>query len=201
MGAGMKARQNTAANYNLAKLNVLVVDDNKHMLTVVKTILTALGVRNVRTVVDAADAFKEMRTLPADIVITDWMMSPVDGLDFVRLLRNAKDTPNPYVPIIMLTGHTEMHRVLEARDAGVTEFLAKPISAHALYGRIVTIVEHPRPFVRTKIYFGPCRRRHQKDAYKGTMRRSDDEIAAALTEDDIDRILNPAPAAGEPAKG
>jgi len=180
---------------------VLVVDDNKHMLTVVKTILTALGVRNVRTVVDAADAFKEMRTLPADIVITDWMMSPVDGLDFVRLLRNAKDTPNPYVPIIMLTGHTEMHRVLEARDAGVTEFLAKPISAHALYGRIVTIVEHPRPFVRTKIYFGPCRRRHQKDAYKGTMRRSDDEIAAALTEDDIDRILNPAPAAGEPAKG
>jgi DNA-binding NtrC family response regulator len=62
---------------------------------------------------------------------------------------------NPYVPIIMLTGHSEKKRVIPARDAGVTEFLAKPISAKALYQRILNIVANPRPFIKSKSYFGP----------------------------------------------
>ena len=78
----------------------------------------------------------------ADVLIVDWHMEPLDGLDFVRLVRTAKDSANSYVPIIMLTGYTEYRRVTDARDAGVNEFLAKPISAGALYLRFASIVDN-----------------------------------------------------------
>jgi two-component system, chemotaxis family, chemotaxis protein CheY len=74
----------------------------------------------------------------------------------------------------MITGHTEKYRVEAARDAGVTEFLAKPITAHNLFARIAEIVERPRAFVRCDTYFGPDRRRHQIDDYAGPWRRKDD---------------------------
>jgi DNA-binding response OmpR family regulator len=75
------------------------------------------------------------------------------------------------VAIIMLTGHSEKKRVVAARDAGVTEFLAKPISAKALYQRIVNIVVNPRPFIKTRSYFGPDRRRNVNLNYAGVERR------------------------------
>jgi hypothetical protein len=58
-----------------------------------------------------------------------------------------------------------------ARDAGVTEFLAKPISANALYQRVLNIVANPRPFIKTKTYFGPDRRRNVNPNYNGPERR------------------------------
>ena len=129
-----------------------------------------MGAKSVLEAADGADAFKELRHFPADIIICDWNMSPLDGLDFVRLVRTGKDSPNPFAAIIMLTGHTEMHRVLEARDTGVHEFLAKPISAKGLFSRIRSIIERPRAFIRTPSYLGPDRRRRQTD-FKGQERR------------------------------
>ena len=155
------------ADYNLERLNFLIADDNKHMRAMVKSLLLALGVRNVVEASDGADAFKELRHFPADIIICDWSMKPVDGLAFTRMVRSGKDSPNPFVPIIMLTGFTEMTRVVEARDAGIHEFLAKPISAKGLYSRIRSIIEHPRPFIRTGIYFGPDRRRKNASQLQG----------------------------------
>ena len=157
--------------YNLSSLNVLIVDDNKHMQLLLKEVLRALGIRTVHTADDGADAFKEMKVFAADLVICDWNMQPVDGLDFVRLVRSASDSANPLIPIIMLTGHTEANRVLEARDSGITEFLAKPISASSLYQRITTIIERPRAFVHSKTYSGPDRRRRASPSYKGPERR------------------------------
>ena len=168
------------SDYNLSRLNFLIVDDNKHMLALVKGILHALGVKNVLEAVDGADAFKELRHFPADVIISDWNMSPLDGMDFVRMVRTGSDSPNPFVPIIMLTGYTEMNRVTEARDSGVHEFLAKPISAKKLYGRIKSIIEHPRSFVRVGLYFGPDRRRRANPNYNGAERRKggDDKMVA-----------------------
>ena len=142
-------------DYNLERLNFLIVDDNKHMRALVKSILHALGIKNILEAGDGVDAFKELRHFPADIIICDWNMSPLDGMDFVRMVRTGKDSPNQHVPIIMLTGHTEMNRVLEARDSGVHEFLAKPISAKSLYSRIRAIIENPREFVRASLYVLP----------------------------------------------
>jgi PleD family two-component response regulator len=145
---------------SLRDLKVLVIDDNRHMRLIVKALLLQIGASQFREASDAAFAFKEMQNFPADLIIVDWQMEPLDGLDFVRLVRTAKDSRNPYVPIIMLSGHTEYRRVAEARDAGVNEFLAKPVSAEILSNRITSIFKHPRDFVRVKTYTGPCRRRN-----------------------------------------
>lgn len=164
--------------YDLSGVNFLIVEDNAHMRNLVKTILHTLGVRNIREASDGADAFKELRSFPVDIILTDWAMSPIDGIEFTRLVRNGADSPNPYVPIIMLSAHTEMTRVAEARDAGVNEFLAKPISAKSLITRINAVIERPRPFVRSKNYFGPDRRRKDQP-FNGPDRRKGSPAAVA----------------------
>jgi two-component system chemotaxis response regulator CheY len=106
-----------------------------------------------------------------DIVITDWAMPIFDGLELTQMIRQPGANANPYVAIIMLTGHSEKKRVTSARDARVTEFLAKPISAKGLYQRIVNVVANPRPFIKTKTYFGPDRRRNATSNYAGPERR------------------------------
>ena len=178
-------------SYNLERLNFLIVDDNKHMRALVKTILHALGAKNCREASDGADAFKELRHFPADIIICDWNRSPLDGLDFVRLVRTGGDSPNPFVPIVMLTGHTELVKVIEARDSGVHEFLAKPISARSLYARIRIIIEKPREFIKAKSYFGPDRRRNDAE-YKGSERRvaNLEESEGELSQDEVEALLN-----------
>ncbi len=174
---------------------MLVVDDNKHMQILLKEILRAFNVRTIQTADDGADALKVLRTFVADLVICDWNMSPLDGLDFVDLLRKSKDSANPYVPVIMLTGHTEYHRVIEARDHGVTEFLAKPVSPKALYARIVRIVENPRMFIRSKNYVGPDRRRNTGKNYVGKERRKTQAMESkgggdgALSQDEVEALL------------
>jgi len=158
-------------DYNIERLNVLIVDDNKHMRTLVKTILRSLGVRTLIESDDGSDGLRELKVFPADIIICDWVMEPLDGLDFTRMVRTSSDSPNPFVPIIMLTGYTEMSRVVEARDVGVTEFLAKPVSSKKLYSRIKSIIDHPRQFIRIGRYFGPDRRRRDNANYNGAERR------------------------------
>ena len=164
------------AQYNLDRLNVLVLDDNRNRRALIESILFALGVRKLHEAHDVKQAFRDLQYFHADIVITDWHMEPLNGLDFVHMVRSDESSPNPYVPIIMLTGHTELHRVCEARDAGVNEFLAKPISAKALYSRLASIIEYPRPFIRTKTYFGPCRRRRNLGPPRGMKERRADEL-------------------------
>jgi CheY-like chemotaxis protein len=166
---------------DLSRLTVMVVDDNAHMRRIVKEILRSLGVTHISEAVDGADALKAMRAISPDIVIADLDMRPLDGLEFTRLVRTAGDSPDPYVPIIMLTGHTEAYRVAQARDAGVNEFLAKPISVKGLYARIHAIIHRPRQYVRTKGFAGPDRRRRTKnpDSMGIVERRRDHRTDAA----------------------
>jgi len=99
------------------------------------------------------------------------VMPIFDGLELTQMIRQPGTNANPFVPIIMLTGHSEKKRIVGARDAGVTEFLAKPISAKALYERVLNVVANPRPFIKTKTYFGPDRRRNSAQNYVGPERR------------------------------
>lgn len=157
--------------YNLSNLSFLVVEDNPHMRHIMETLFAGLGVKNVRIAATGEDALKELALAPADIVICDWMMSPMSGIELVRVLRDEKKSPNALVPIIMLSGHSEAHRVKEARDCGVNAFLTKPVSAKALYNHIASVIQNARPFVRTETYFGPDRRRGLDPNYKGPERR------------------------------
>lgn len=144
---------------DFSRLKIMVVDPNQHMRMLVKGVLHALGVKDVRLASDSADAFQEWKTFPADIIITEFRMEPLDGVEFTKLVRTASDSPNPYVPVIMLTSYTETSNVVAARDAGITEFVSKPISAQSLHARLHAVIFKERPFVRTKHYFGPDRRR------------------------------------------
>lgn len=165
----------------LGKLAFLVVDDNANMVMIVKTILKNFGVIHMYEAKDVAEAFSLVRQYAIDIVILDYNLGFMDGVEFVRLMRTASDSPNTYLPIIMLTAYTEQHRVETARDAGVTEFCAKPITAIEVYRKIVEVIERPRSFVRTNSYFGPDRRRHDAPL-KGPERRRDRMTQAAATE-------------------
>ncbi|HIJ62411.1 MAG TPA: response regulator [Rhodospirillaceae bacterium] len=149
--------------YSLERLNVLVVDDSPHMRHLVKVLLFSFGCRTVVEAEDVPEADKLLQDFPADLIICDWNMPSEDGISFVRRLRTGEESRNPYVPVILMTGHTQKERILTARDAGVNEFLAKPISAKSLFQRIRAIIERPWAFVRAETYCGPDRRRKQVD--------------------------------------
>ena len=161
-------------------LKILVVEDNRHMRVLLAEILRAIGINQIYEACDGAEGLQMMRSPPVDIVLTDLAMEPLDGIDFVRLLRNAADSPNQLVPVIMITGHFTMARIREARDAGVNEFLAKPITARGVIERIHQIIDHARPFVRTDDYFGPDRRRRNDPRHEGPWRRAADGPQARL---------------------
>jgi CheY-like chemotaxis protein len=152
-------------------LRFLVIDDNAHMRRILRTLLHGFGAREVYEAEDGAAGLEAFTHYVPDIILTDWTMPIFDGLELAQMIRQPGANANPYVPIIMLTGHSEKKRVTAARDAGITEFLAKPISAKGLYERIVNVVANPRPFIRTKTYFGPDRRRGANSNYIGPERR------------------------------
>ena len=156
-------------------LKILLVDDNHHMRVLLGEILRAIGVRDIFEASDGAAGLQTMKTNRVDIIMTDLSMQPLDGIDFVRLLRRSPDSPNQMCPVIMITGHSTLARVHEARDAGVNEFLAKPLTARGVVERIMQVVDHPRPFVKTADYFGPDRRRRADPNFQGPFRRAEDE--------------------------
>lgn len=160
---------------SLSALKILLVDDNAHMRAITTAVLQSAGIRLVREATDGSAALASLRDHLPDLVIVDFNMFPLDGVEFTRLVRNSPDSANPYLPIIMMTGHSEKSRVYEARDAGVTEFVVKPITAKAILDRIQAVIFHPRPFVKTDNYFGPDRRRREAPNYRGPMRRASDQ--------------------------
>ena len=152
-------------------LRVLLADDNAHMRSIVSAVLKSIGVKDIREARNGAEALALLREWPTDVAMVDFRMEPVDGVEFTRLVRNAADSKNPYLPIIMLTGYADRGRVMEARDSGVTELVVKPVTAAAVISRLNAVIFHPRAFVRTDEYFGPDRRRKAMAGYAGPERR------------------------------
>src|SRR6478735_7432268 len=149
------------------RLRFLVIDDNAHMRRIVRALLHGFGARDVYEAEDGAAGLDAFTHHVPDIVMTDWAMPIFDGLELTQMIRQPGANANPFVPIIMVTGHTEKERVTAARDAGVTEFLAKPISAKALYQRIVNVVADPRPCRRR----APQGRQGRRDPPAGSARQ------------------------------
>ena len=147
------------------------------MRSLITSVLRVLGAQSIREASDGGAALQVMKVAAPDIILVDWEMQPIDGLEFVKLVRRSEDSPNPFVSMIMLSGHSEHNRVLEARDAGVNEFVVKPISANSLFKRIQEVIESPRPFVKSENYFGPDRRRHEFPYPRAERRKSQPESA------------------------
>ena len=160
--------------FSLKSLNVLLVDDNQNMRAIAAAVLHSADIRNVHEAADGESAFALLRQHAIDLAIVDFNMFPMDGVAFTRLVRSGPDSPNPFLPIIMMTGHSERTRVYEARDAGVNEFIVKPITAKAVLDRINAVIMRPRAFIKTDDYVGPCRRRRETPDYVGPFRRASD---------------------------
>ncbi len=159
---------------SLADIQVLIVDDSRQMRHLMRALLKAAGVYRVAEAETALEAFALMNKSKVDIILADWKMQPVDGIAFTRMVRLSADSPDPTAPILMLTAHTEASRVAAARDAGVTGFLKKPISARMLFDRMSSALLDDRPFVRAPDFFGPDRRRGAASNYAGPFRRAED---------------------------
>jgi PleD family two-component response regulator len=162
----------TSASY--AEVKVLIVDDSRTMRALLRAMLQAVGIKQIYEAADGESGFADLVNCKPDIVITDLSMERLDGIAFTRKVRQSDKSPDPFVAILMVTGHTERAKIEAARDAGVTEFLAKPITAQGLLGRLAKIVDRPRPFVRCDAYFGPDRRRRAGNPPTGLRRRRDD---------------------------
>lgn len=154
---------------NWDRICVLVVDDNTFMLKLLVDTLKTLGITDTVAESDCAGAIRRLklsRTDPAeaglgevDLIMSDYLMPAVDGNLFLRWIRTGDGVPDRFVPFIMVSGAADQHVVEEARDAGVTEFLAKPYSAKAVALRLLSVINNPRPFVLAQGFFGPDRRR------------------------------------------
>jgi len=162
-----------------ASLRVLIVDDNQNTRALVGAILKGAGLNDIREAVDGAQALGLLKRWPVDIAFIDYHMSPMDGIEFTRRVRDPANSPTPYLPIIMMTGYAERARVIEARDTGVTEFLVKPVTAKAVLDRLNAALFKPRPFVESRGYFGPNRRRVAAEGPQTTRRRADDSKRGA----------------------
>jgi two-component system, chemotaxis family, chemotaxis protein CheY len=134
---------------------ILIVDDEHYIRKVIRTLLVANGVRNIQEAPDGLAGIEAIKALVPDLVLLDWEMPGLDGAGFMRVVRSPETFPYPDVPVIMLTGHGEKSRVVEAVRLGIHEYLLKPVSSQALMARVVAILTNPRRMVRKGSFYGP----------------------------------------------
>ncbi len=158
---------------DFSHVRFLIVDNNRLMGKLVKDILAMLGAHQITTARTFDHALTALRSGGVDVCITEWNLKPRSGLELLDFIRNDATSADRLLPVIMLTANSEMEYVVESRDAGVTEFLAKPFTADGLYRRLVSVIARPRDFVSVRGYFGPDRRRQQLP-FDGDDRRAKD---------------------------
>jgi CheY-like chemotaxis protein len=138
----------TPINKLIQGLTILIVDGNSYMRKITRTMLMNLGSKSVIEAADGISALETIRTCDPDIMLLDWDMPVLNGMEVMRIVRSPGVFPRPNLPIIMLTSHARRSTVMEAMHAGAHEFLVKPTSAKALQDRLTSIVINPRPMVQ-----------------------------------------------------
>lgn len=166
------------ASYDLSRLTVLIVEKQQPMRTLFRQLLRAFGVGRIHDANGPEKGFEEFNGLRPDLVLVDWCPE-FDGLGLVKRIRTDNDSCYPQVPIIMVSAFGEADHVCRAADAGISEYLVKPVSPSLLYTRIVAVIENVRPFVRTEDYAGPSRRRHKLPFTGNERRQAEIETGAA----------------------
>lgn len=143
---------------DLSVLKVMIVEDSRHMRSILVQILRSIGVRDVVIAEDGAEGFQQLKGSRIDMILVDHLMAPITGTEFTKMVRTSDDSPNPFVPIMMITGFADKRTIVNATNAGVSDIIVKPVSARIVLTRMADLILHPRSFVRTANYFGPDRR-------------------------------------------
>jgi two-component system chemotaxis response regulator CheY len=140
-------------------INILVVDDNAYMRKVTRMMLVNLGAKSVIEAADGLAALEAIRNNDPDVMLLDWDMPVLNGIEGLRIVRSPGVFPRPNLPTIMLTSSAQRSHVNEAMRAGAHEFLLKPTSPKALRDRLTSIVVNPRPMIKIGKYYVPRPRR------------------------------------------
>ena len=122
-----------------AQTRVLVVDDNPHVRSIVREVLSAAGME-VREAAEGGAALNLLKQWRADIALVDYEMQPVNGPEFTRQVRQSKIAGMRDMAVLMMTAHGDKTRVMEAREAGVDGLIAKPLSIGAILSRIDAVL-------------------------------------------------------------
>src|SRR5690348_15215441 len=133
----------------LESVSALILDDNAHMRGLLRVILASFGMRRIEEAADCNEAIGHVASGDIDIAFVDFKLGGLDGIDFCKQIRTGPDSPNRYLPLVMITAYSERGRVLEAINAGVDEFLVKPVRAVDVANRVNAVIERRRPFVKT----------------------------------------------------
>jgi len=166
-----------AEGYNLSMLSVLIADKNAHMRRILRSILREINIRMVTEAVIPEDAVKLLATKPFDLAFVEWAPD-FDGNAVVRRIRRDINAASRLIPIVITSAYTEFQYVVAARDAGSDQFLAKPFTVKMILQQLKSVIENQQPFVRSKTYFGPCRRRKQRPPPDGWERRKGVPVSA-----------------------
>jgi two-component system, chemotaxis family, chemotaxis protein CheY len=155
--------QKTAVKTLMRDLNVLIVDSNSYMRQLSRTMLMSFGATAVSETCDGLAALDAIRAYNPDVVLLEWDLPVLGGIELVRIVRSPGVFPRPDVPIIMLTHRGQRSCVREARRAGVHEFLVKPTSPNALRDHLVSVALKPRPMIQLGDYYVPKPRELKND--------------------------------------
>lgn len=166
--------------------SALLIDDNAFMRRLVRSLLRQFGFDDIHEAADGSEALLRVTERQFDVILCDWMMEPTDGYAFVRSLRQHAVPAVQTLPVVMLTAVAAQNKVMAARDAGVTEYLVKPVSSEKLRARLIAALIRPRDFVVADDYVGPDRRRRDNVEYPGTRRRLSDRLRSLADEESED---------------
>lgn len=156
--------------YNLGDLSILVLEKHLLIRRLLTDVFAEFGVPTVQSTAEPDVAWDMFTHFPVDIILCDWTEG-LDGMAFLTKVRRDIESADPFIPVVICTANSEYRHVCTARDKGMTEFLAKPVSAKTVYGRICAMVENHRPFIRVSDFFGPDRRRHRNEELVKAERR------------------------------
>jgi len=120
-------------------MNVLIVDDYKTMLRIIGNLLRQIGFRNIDEATDGTMALNSMKNKRYGLVISDWNMEPMTGLELLKQVR-AKGDDNANVPFIMVTAESKTENVVAAKKAGVNNYIVKPFNADTLKQKITSVL-------------------------------------------------------------
>ena len=156
-------------------ITILLVEDSDQVRGLITSILRCLGIGEVLKARDGGEAIEVLKTYPQnhskpgscgiDLIISDWLMSPVDGISLLRWVRQHQASPNPFMPFIMISGICDTEKITRARDLGGNGFLSKPFSVDAVTGHLQRLLTNENTFVKTDNFFGPDRRKRALETY------------------------------------
>lgn len=156
---------------DVRKARVLLVCGRAHGVQILRTTFGLLNLRSVVVMPTASSALEALRGHPFTAVFCDGAIEDVDGIPFALAARRTAGVLNPMIPIFTLASFPSRADVERARDEGVTDVLAQPVSAAVISRKLRTALAHPRPFIAAPDFFGPDRR-GVRGTFHGYDRRS-----------------------------